>query len=67
MDPRLALAPGKLEEAGRKKFSVIAKEREGVLYKQSTLVRDYTRTLVHSIDRCAHGLAKMCELENPQA
>ena len=67
MDPRLALAPGKLEEADRKKFSATAKEREGVLHKQGTLFRDYTRTLVHSIDRCAQGLAKMCELENPQA
>ena len=41
MHPRLALAPGKIEEADRKKFSIPAKEREGVLYKQDTLVRDY--------------------------
>ena len=65
MDPRLALAPGKLEEQDRKKFTATARERENVLYKQGTMYRDFTRTLVHSIDRSAQALAKMCELENP--
>ena len=34
-----------------------------MLYKQGTLLRDFTRPLVHSIDRCAHALAKLCELD----
>jgi len=67
MDPRFALAPGKLEEPDREKFTATARERENVLYKQGTMYRDFTRTLVHSIDRGAQVLAKMCELENPHA
>ena len=67
MDPRLALAPGKLEEQDRKKFTASARERETVLYKQGTLYRDFTRTLVHSIDRSAQALAEMCKLVEPAA
>ena len=67
MDPRLALAPGKLEEPDRKKFTATARGRENVLYKQGAMYRDFTRTLVHSIDRGAQALAKMCELENPHS
>ena len=63
MDPRMTFAPGKLEEQDKKKFSATAKEKENVLYKQGTLFRDFTRPLVHSIDRCAHALAKLCELD----
>ena len=46
---------------GRSEFA------SGILYKQGTLYRDFTRTLVHNIDRSAQALAKMCELENPHA
>ena len=63
MDPRMTFAPGKLEEQDKKKFSATAKEKENVLYKQGTLLRDFTRPLIHSIDRSAHALAKLCELD----
>ena len=63
MDPRMTFAPGKIEEQDKKKLSATAKEKENVLYKQGTLLRDFTRPLIHSIDRSAHALAKMCELD----
>ena len=63
MDPRMTFAPGKLEEQDKKKFSATAKEKENTLYKQGILLRDFTRPLIHSIDRSAHALAKLCELD----
>ena len=63
MDPRMTFAQGKLEEQDKKRFSATAKEKENALYKQGTLLRDFTRPLIHSIDRSAHALAKLCELD----
>jgi hypothetical protein len=63
MDPRMTFAPGKIEEQDKKKLSATAKEKENTLYKQGNLLRDFTRPLIHSIDRCANALAKLCELD----